>query len=103
MKTAVAQSSIDCFRGRVQSDKAGQHALILSVMTPGVNYTGQQLSHLTGLVPGTISARLVEMREEEKTVTRSSGRSLCPHTKVSVFTHRKVVVMPVEQVELEFA
>jgi hypothetical protein len=88
MKTAVVQSSIDCFRGRVQNDKAGLHALILSVMAPGRDYTGQELAKLTGLVPGTISARLVEMREE-KSVVRLAERRVCPHSHVSVFVHRK--------------
>ena len=100
MKTHVAQSSIDCFHGRVQTDRAHQQALILSVMAPGCAYTGQQLSKLTGLTPNIISARLFELREDTKQVVRLDERQVCPISHVSVFVHRKVAAQPVEQLEL---
>lgn len=90
MKTNVQISSIEHFHGAVQGSKEGQHRLILSVMDPDKDYTGQELSHMTGLPPNTISARLFELREEMKLVKRSQKRSLCPHSKVRVFTHRKL-------------
>lgn len=94
MKTNAAITSIDCFHGRVQDIKEKQHALILSVMDDGKDYTGQQLSHLTGYPPNIISARLFELREEEKKVTRSKNRVRCPFSRVSVFTHRKAAIQP---------
>lgn len=100
MKTRVAQSSIECFHGRVVTDRAHQQALILSVMAPGCDYTGQQLSKLTKLTPNVISARLFELREETKQVIRLEDRQVCPISHVSVFVHRKVVAQPVEQLEL---
>ncbi|MBF8177829.1 hypothetical protein [Herminiimonas contaminans] len=100
MKTQVAQSSIDCFHGRVQNDRARQQALILSVMEPGRAYTGQQLAKLTGLTPNVISGRVFELREETKQLVRLLDRQVCPISHVSVFVHVKPVAMPVEQMEL---
>ena len=100
MKTHVAQSSIECFHGRVQNDKARQQALILSVMAPGQTYTGQQLAKLTSLTPNVISARLFELRESPAKIVRLADRQVCPISHVSVYVHCKVAVRPVEQLEL---
>lgn len=89
MKIAQAQTAIDCFHGLVQSTKAGQHALIMSVMKPKLSYTGQELSHLTGLSPNVISARLFELREELKWVIRLDERKVCPHSNVLVHVHSR--------------
>jgi hypothetical protein len=98
MKTNVQRTSIDCFNGRVQLDKAGQHAAILKVMIPGVSYTGQELSHATGLSPNIISARLFELREELKLVVRPMfSRKVCPYSHVLVHVHYR----PLAQAELE--
>lgn len=100
MKTRVSQSSIECFYGRVQTDKAHQQALILSVMAPGLAYTGQQLSKLTGLTPNIISARLFELREQAGQVVRLEDRRVCPISHVSVFVHQRVIAEAVGQLEL---
>ena len=99
MKINQAISAIEAFHGRAQASKTRQHALILSAMTGGRAYTGQQLSHLTGLPPNIISARLFELREERKMVERTKERRICPHSKISVFAHRRVP----QQLELEAA
>jgi hypothetical protein len=97
MKTNVQPPSIDCFHGRVQADKEKQHAAILKAMTPGVSYTGQELSHATGLPPNIISARLFELREELKLVVRPMfSRKVCPFSNVSVHVHYR----PLAQAEL---
>lgn len=88
MKTNVAITSINTFYGVVQSIKAEQHKKILGVMRPGRNYTGQQLSRLTGYTPNVISARLFELREKLKVVERSDERIVCRYSRQSVFTHR---------------
>lgn len=95
MKINAQQSSIDCFHGRVQNEKGGQHALILSVMAPGQDYSGRELSKLTGLTPNIISARLFELRDELK-VERRTARRLCTVSGVSVFVHK----LPARQQEL---
>jgi len=89
MKTNVDIASVECFHGRVQQDKAGQHARILGVMKAGVFYTGQELSHLTGLSPNVISARLFELREESLLNRPDDVRKVCPHSNVSVNVHVK--------------
>lgn len=88
MKTNVQQSSIDCFYGRVQSDKGKQQVRILSAMAPGRDYTGRELGALTGLTPNVISARLFELREEFKLVQRLPKRRVCSVSNVNVFAHK---------------
>lgn len=92
MKTNQSITAVECFHGRVQQDKTGQHASILKVMRLGQDYTGQQLAHLTGLTPNVISARLYELREELRWVERRDYRVVCPITNVSVFVHRKLLL-----------
>ncbi|PUA19606.1 hypothetical protein [Glaciimonas sp. PCH181] len=89
MKIDQQISAIECFHGRVQSDKARQHLLILSKMRLGCAYTGQELSHMTDLTPNIISARLFELRALMQ-VERLADRRACPHSGVSVFAHRKL-------------
>lgn len=92
MKINARQSSIDCFNGRVQSMKSGQHALILSVMQTGRDYTGRELAELTGLTPNIISARLFELREDLNQVARDDGaKRMCTVSGVSVTVHRRVI------------
>lgn len=88
MKTAVLQASIDCFYGHVQTEKQKSHDRILAVMEPGRAYTGQQLFELTGIVPGSVSARMGELRKL-RLVMRSESRVKCPISGQSVHTHRK--------------
>ncbi len=90
MRINQQSTAIDCFHGRVQHDKAHQQASILAVMELGKVYTGQELYRMTGLVPGTISARLKEMREQGDVIRKD--KKICPHSGVLVFTHAKVPV-----------
>lgn len=90
MKTNQQITAIECFHGRVQSSRSTQHNTILAVMSDGLDYTGGELAALTGMTPNIISARLFELREEMKVVERLSHRRICPHSRVSVFVHRKV-------------
>lgn len=92
MKIAQTRHAIDCFHGRVQMDKHGQHALILSVMAPGKEYTGQELFHLTGLTPNIISARLTELRKSGDLERPEDVAKVCPYSHVSVSVHRKPAV-----------
>lgn len=89
MRTNVAISSIEHYHGRLKLDKGAQQLLVLSVMRLGRCYTGQELARATGLVPGTISARLFELRESGE-VVRETERQVCPISHVSVFVHRKL-------------
>jgi hypothetical protein len=96
MKIKQADTAIACFNGRVQLDKAGQHAAILKAMVPGVSYTGQELSHATGLSPNIISARLFELRDAKSVIRPMFTRKVCPFSGVSVHVHYR----PLAQAEL---
>jgi DNA-binding HxlR family transcriptional regulator len=89
MKTNAQRSSIECFNGRVQSIKGGQHQLILSVMAAGADYTGQELAQLTGFTPNVISARLFELRDLGE-VARGEHRRMCPCSAVLVSVHKRI-------------
>lgn len=91
MKIRQTDTAIACFHGRVQLDKAGQHAAILKAMVPGVSYTGQELSHATGLSPNIISARMFELRESGAVVRPMFSRKVCPFSGVSVRVHYRPV------------
>lgn len=89
MKTNVAISSVENYHQRIIPNKAAQELHVLSVMRLNTSYTGQQLSRLTGLVPGTISRVLGDLRESGA-IVREAERQVCPISLVLVFTHRKV-------------
>ncbi|MFC3107418.1 hypothetical protein ACFOFO_05510 [Undibacterium arcticum] len=94
MRIHATETSIACFRGRVQTIASEQHAKILRIMSPNKDYSMQELSGYTGLQTSTLSARLYEMRKLG-TVEHAPKRP-CSISGVTIWPHK----LAAEQLEL---
>lgn len=83
----IAATSTEAYYGVVQTKKQRQYDLILSAMETDKDYSFSELYVLTGLVPGTCSARISELRDKMQLVERSDQRR-CTHTGCTVVPHR---------------